>query len=72
MTIFSAVAAGLEALHADGIAHLDVKPENVLLEPWSFGEADEEVEDLDIEDVKLGDFGMSEPLTACEGVPADE
>ena len=47
-------------MHAAGIAHLDVKPENVLVKPQCSGTPDGML--LDERDVRLGDFGMSQSV----------
>ena len=44
---------GLEAAHAMGVLHGDIKPENLLLEPTG--------------NVKLADFGIARPLRAAAG-----
>ena len=50
-------ARGLKALHGAGFAHLDIKPENLMMEPEVCHPM---MLDVDAEDVKLGDFGMSQ------------
>ena len=71
MTVLRAVVSGLEAMHGHGMAHLDIKQENTMLEAWSFEDVDDPVLELDVEDVKLGDFGFSLHLGASETAPAD-
>lgn len=50
--IFYQIFCGLEALHTLGLAHLDLKPSNVLVFSWEPHGA--------IPEVKLGDFGLVE------------
>ncbi len=33
LDILKGIASGLESMHAAGIAHLDIKPANVLIQP---------------------------------------
>ena len=59
MAILRPVAAALDAAHASGLVHRDVKPANVLIEDAPGGER-----------VYLTDFGISKPLEAAR--PAGE
>ena len=52
------IIAGLEAAHAQGVLHRDVKPANCFLSPEGT--------------VKVGDFGLSISLTSLADKPADE
>ena len=63
--ILQGVASGLEAMHAAGVAHLDVKPENVLIEPKRSENYPMMLEDVD---VRLADFGMSQALANDEQI----
>lgn len=47
------MAQALQHLHSKGIAHMDVKPDNILTTGDSA--------------YKLGDFGLARPLGSCEG-----
>jgi serine/threonine protein kinase len=47
--ILRQIGAALDAVHAAGVAHCDLKPENVMLQPLSDGS----------EQVKLIDFGIA-------------
>jgi len=65
---------GVEALHAEGLAHMDLKPENLLLTRNGEGSSSEETEWT----VKIGDFGLARSLrrgeeaeSAIEKIEAD-
>jgi serine/threonine protein kinase len=58
--IIAQVAAALDAAHARGLIHRDVKPANMLLEAsGGSGSGTPDWGDYDIEHVYLSDFGMS-------------
>ncbi|MGH3222479.1 MAG: serine/threonine-protein kinase [Streptosporangiaceae bacterium] len=57
--IIAQVAAALDAAHARGLIHRDVKPANMLLEARDSVSAPPDWADYDLEHVYLSDFGMS-------------
>ena len=63
------VLEGLEHLHAHGIAHMDIKPSNILIVRSEGREMIDETDMFSIEDgeIKLGDFGLA---TGCRYVVA--
>ncbi len=67
LDILKGIASGLESMHAAGIAHLDIKPANVLVEPECPNQADWII--LDDSEVRLGDFGLCTPLAAGQQIP---
>ncbi len=59
MRLARQIVQGLDAVHATGILHLDIKPDNVLLEPTG--------------NARLTDFGISSPLdSGREGAAAPQ
>jgi serine/threonine protein kinase len=53
MALLSPIARALSEVHAAGIAHLDIKPQNILLARTALGR-----------EAKLADFGISESIEA--------
>ncbi len=53
------MARALKYMHGKGVAHLDIKPSNILATPASVPE----LADLGYVDVKLVDFGEAQPLS---------
>ncbi len=66
LAILKGIASGLESMHTAGIAHLDIKPANVMVEPECHHEAARII--LDDNEVRLGDFGLCRPLAAGQQV----
>lgn len=62
--VYKDVSRALRHLHAMGIAHLDVKPENIYL-----GRRGQDGADGARECYKLGDFGMATRVPLVPGVP---
>jgi len=60
MDIMLQIAKALKYMHGKGVAHLDIKPLNILATPaWSVPE----LEDQGYVDVKLADFGEAKVLS---------
>ena len=64
--ILQGIVSGLGAMHAAGIAHLDIKPENVMVQHASSAF---DTSLGDVPHVRIGDFGMSRSLGSHEQAP---
>lgn len=78
--LFTTIVKAVDAAHACGVAHHDLKPDNILLrhnDSASIVFRDEQTQEEEKEvDLKLIDFGMSHPMSEemccgpCGGTPA--
>src|SRR2546423_10973062 len=60
LSLVSQIASGLDAAHARGLVHRDVKPSNVLIAPQAGHEGEDHV--------YLADFGLTKRVSEGEGV----